>query len=400
VGNGFFAPGVHSKATSLSPSPSVCIIFSQSKPRSVDDLVVNDQLSATVVDDQRSYAASAICESGLNLAIKPTLIDDSEAFLDIASLGHADDPAIRAHIKNAVLFVDWTAHALDVDAGLRIALEGALFLQLTSKEVDTQVSVLTGLWRRGDADDLAGTALEDDEIADADELARDRDGVGWEATARLDKADLLADTISDAGWATFFIFDDHIFAVMAVTAERVGDTLGGTLQATAEGGVLVLVVVVPHVVTARLVDFDVFFFDPTVFGRSTAFVLDVVGRIDAATVVTLSDVELGLEGLVSYLSAIDFDVVFSIVSVTAAIDFDVVFSIASATAAIDFDVVFSIVSATAAFNVDVDLGVFILDRLSVAEDADQHVFFSVDKPGWVRSKHRLPNQPFGVVHKQ
>lgn len=329
-----------------------------SQPRPVDDLVVNDQLSPTIVDDQRPNAASAIGESSFDLAVEPALIDDSEALLDIARLGHADDQAIGAHVKNAVLLVDRAQHALDVDAGLGVAHERALFLQLTRKEVDTQVSVLAGLGRDGDADDLAGTALKDDEVTDADELTRDRDGVGGRATARLDEADLLTDTLSHAAGATLFIFDDHFFAFMPVRVEGMGDTLGGTLEAAAEGVVFTLVVVVTHVVAARLVDFDVVSFDTNFFGRAAALVLDVVGRIGAAAVVALSDVELGLEGLVSGLVS------------------GLVEDLVSGLSAIDFDVVFSVVSAAAAFDVDVDLGVFVLDGLSVAKGRrSARVFF-------------------------
>jgi hypothetical protein len=324
----------------------MCVGGFPSKPRPVDDLVVNDQLSPTVVDDQRPNAASAIGESCFDLAVEPALIDDAEALLDIARLGHADDQTIPAQVQNAVLLVDRAQHALDVDAGLGIAHERALFLQLTRKEVDPQVSVLAGLGRYGDADDLAGTALKDDEVTDADELTRDRDGVGGKATARLDEADLLTDALADAAGATLFIFDDHLVAFIPGRVEGMGDTLGGTLEAAAERVVFTLVVVVTHVVAARLVDFDVFFFDTHFFAGATALVLDVVGRIGAAAVVALREVELGLEGLVSDRSAIDFDGVFSIVS------------------------------AAAAFDVDVDLGVFVLHRLSVAKHAGQHVFFS------------------------
>jgi hypothetical protein len=300
----------------------------------VDDLVVNNQLTAPIVDHQCSNTPPAVCESGIDLAIEPTLVDDSDTLLNITSLGHADDQAIRTHIKNAVLLVDRAEHALDIDAGLRIAHEGALFLKLTSEEIDTQVSVLACLGRRGDADDLAWTPLKDDEIANADELAGDRDGVGWEAAARLDKADLLADTFSHAAWTTFLFFDDHLLSLMT---ERVRDALSSALEATAEGVVFALVVVVTHVVAAGLVDFDVFLFDSDFFSRSATFVFHVVGGVDAAAVVALSPVELGLEGLVSCLSAVD----------------------------VDFD--FLIVSATAAFDVDVDFGVLVLNWLSVAK---------------------------------
>jgi hypothetical protein len=282
------------------------------------------------------------------------------------------------------LLVDWAEHALYVDAGLRVAHEGTLFLKLTGEEIHAQVSVLTRLWRSGDADDLAGTPLKDYKITDADELARDCDSVGWEA-ARLDVADLLTNTFSHAGRTTSFIFDDHLFAVMVT--EWVSNTIGGTLEATAEGVVFVVVVVVTHVFAAESVDFDVFLFDLNLFGRSATFVLDVVGRtkaaesvdfdvflfdldffgrsatfvldvvgrteaaesvcfdvflfdldffgrsatfvldvvgrVDAAAVVALGYVKLCLEALVSCLSAIDVDIDFLVVSAAATVDVDV-----------------------------------------------------------------------------
>jgi hypothetical protein len=250
------------------------------------------------------------------------------------------------------LLVDWAEHALYVDAGLRVAHEGTLFLKLTGEEIHAQVSVLTRLWRSGDADDLAGTPLKDYKITDADELARDCDSVGWEA-ARLDVADLLTNTFSHAGRTTSFIFDDHLFAVMVT--EWVSNTIGGTLEATAEGVVFVVVVVVTHVFAAESVDFDVFLFDLDFFGRSATFVLDVVGRteaaesvcfdvflfdldffgrsatfvldvvgrVDAAAVVALGYVKLCLEALVSCLSAIDVDIDFLVVSAAATVDVDV-----------------------------------------------------------------------------
>jgi hypothetical protein len=174
-------------------------------------------------------------------------------------------------------------------------------------------------------------------------LARDCDGVGWEAAARLDEADLLTDTFSHAGWTTFFIFDDHLFTVMVT--EWVSNTIGGTLEATAEGVIFTLVVVVTHVVAAWSVDLDVFLFDSDFFGRSATFVLDVVGRVDAAAVVALGYVKLGLETLVSRLSAVDVN--------------------------IDF----LVVSAAAAFDVDVDLGVSVLSWFPVTNNSSQQVFF-------------------------
>ena len=357
-----FVPNNHSKPTSLSPSPSPCIPR-HSKSRPVDDLVVNHQLPTTVVDDHGSNAASAVCKSGIDLGVEPTLVDNPETLLDITSLGHADDSAVRTHVENAVLLVDRAEHALHIDAGLWVAHEGALFLELTSKEIDTQISVLTRLRRGRDAYDLARASLKDDKVADADELARDRDTVGREAATRLNEADLLADTLSDTAWTPFFIFDDHLLTVMAVMVERVRDMVGSTLEATAEGVVFALVVVITHVVAAaRLLDFDVFFFDSSFFGRATTVVLDVVGGVDATAVVALSDVKLGLESLVSYLSAIDVDVVFSILS------------------------------ATRAFDVDVNLGILVLDWLPVASAAISRWFFIDASKLLERSKHKFSNR--------
>jgi hypothetical protein len=299
------------------------------------------------------------------------LVNDAQTLLDITSLGHADDQTITAHVEDAILLVDWAEHALYINAGLRVAHEGALFLKLAGEEIHAQVSVLTSLWRGGDADDLARTPLKDYEITDADELARDGDGVAWEAAARLDEADLLTDTFSHAGWATFFIFDDHLFAVMVT--EWVSNTIGGTLEATAEGVIFTLVVVVTHVVAAGSVDLDVFLFDLDFFGRSATFVLDVVGRVDAAAVVALGYVKLGLEALVSCLSAVDVNVDSLIVSTAAVVAFGyvklVLEALVSRLSAVDVNIDFLVVSAAAAFDVDVDLGVFVFSWFSVTNNS-------------------------------
>lgn len=51
-------------------------------------------------------------------------------------------------------------------------------MQLLGEKIDTQVAVLAGSRRGGNADDLARTALEDQEITDTDVMARDGDSVG------------------------------------------------------------------------------------------------------------------------------------------------------------------------------------------------------------------------------
>lgn len=50
-------------------------------------------------------------------------------------------------------------------------------MQLLSEEIDTQVSVLAGGGRGRDADNLTRTTLKDQEIAEADVVSWDRNGV-------------------------------------------------------------------------------------------------------------------------------------------------------------------------------------------------------------------------------
>jgi hypothetical protein len=307
------------------------------------------------------------------------LVNDTQTLLDITSLSHADDQTITAQVEDAILLVDRAEHALYEDAGLRVAHEGALFLKLAGEEIHAQVSVLTSLWRGGDADDLARTSLKDYEITNADELARDWDGVAWVTAARLDEADLLTDTFSHTGWATFFILDDHLFAV--TVTEWVNNTIGGTLEATAEGVILALVVVVTHVVAAAgSVELDVFLFDLDFFGRPATFVLDVVGRVDAAAVVALGYVKLVLEALVSCLSAVDVNINSLIVSAAVVVALGyvklVLEALVSRLSAVDINIDFLVVSTAAAFDVDVNLGVSVFSWFPVTNNSSQHVFFA------------------------
>jgi len=51
-------------------------------------------------------------------------------------------------------------------------------MQLLGEQVNAKITVLAGLARRGNADDLARAALKDQEIANADVVARDGNSVG------------------------------------------------------------------------------------------------------------------------------------------------------------------------------------------------------------------------------
>lgn len=168
----------------------------------MDDLIVDHQLASSIIDDKCSDRTSSTAEGSLDLVIQTTLVDDLKALLHVTTLSHADDAAIIPHVQDTVLLVDWAEHALDHDRWLRVGDKAALFLKLTSEEIDTEISVLARLRRSADADDLARTALKDDKIANADEVAGDGDSVGsrrW--TATLNETNALTVALADTGWS-------------------------------------------------------------------------------------------------------------------------------------------------------------------------------------------------------
>lgn len=82
------------------------------------------------------------------------------------------------HVKDTVLLEHGAAHGLDDHAGRRVRDGGRLLSELLGEEVDTKVAVLAGGSRGRDADDLAGPALEHQDVAQADVVAGDRHSVG------------------------------------------------------------------------------------------------------------------------------------------------------------------------------------------------------------------------------
>jgi hypothetical protein len=152
----------------------------------VDNLVVNSELLAFIVDDEDANAAAAVVERLGQTVKEAALVEDGKALLDITSLGHGDDATILTDVKNTVLLEDRAEHVLDHDRGSRVGDEAGLLMELLGEKVNTEVTVLAGLGRGGDADYLARAALEDQEIANADVVAGDGDGVGWSHGAGFD----------------------------------------------------------------------------------------------------------------------------------------------------------------------------------------------------------------------
>lgn len=143
----------------------------------MDDLHVDSELTATVVEDEDTEAATAGLESTVEAGVQVGLVNDGETLLDIAGLGHGDDEAIL-HVEDTVLLEDRAEHGLDNNTGGRVRDERGLLVKLLGEEVDTKVAVLASGRGGGDTDDLAGAALEHQEVTEADVVAGDGDGVG------------------------------------------------------------------------------------------------------------------------------------------------------------------------------------------------------------------------------
>lgn len=143
----------------------------------MDDLHVDSELGATIVEDQDTDGATTRLERLGETTVEVGLVNDGEALLDIAGLGHGDDVAVL-DVEDTVLLEDRAEHGLDNDAGGRVADGGGLLVQLLGEEVDTEVAVLSGGGAGRDADDLARAALQHQEVAHADVVAGDGDGVG------------------------------------------------------------------------------------------------------------------------------------------------------------------------------------------------------------------------------
>lgn len=144
----------------------------------VDDLVVDGQLTALVVDDKDTDTATAIVKALGEASKEAGLVEDRKTLLDITSLGHGNDVAVITDVEDTVLLEDRAEHVLDNDRRAGVADEGRLLVQLLGEEVNTKVAVLASLSRGGDADDLARTALQDQQVADPDVVAGDGDGIG------------------------------------------------------------------------------------------------------------------------------------------------------------------------------------------------------------------------------
>jgi len=145
----------------------------------MDDLVIDSHLLTIIIDNKNADAATAIVKGLFQAGEETALVKDRKTLLDIASLGHGNDgTVVLTNVKNTVLLEDRAEHVLDNDGWRRVGDEARLLMELLGEEVNTEITVLAGLRRSSNADDLTRATLKNQEIANADVVARDGDGVG------------------------------------------------------------------------------------------------------------------------------------------------------------------------------------------------------------------------------
>jgi hypothetical protein len=257
----------------------------------VDDLVVNSHLFAIVVDDEDTDAATAVVEAVGETAEQAALVKDREALLDVTGLGHGDDVAVITDVEDAVLLEDRAEHVLDNDRRAGVADEGRLLVELLGEEVDTEVAVLAGLGRGGDADDLARTALQDQQVADPDVVARDGDGVGnhgagWGGAGGGGVVGLLA----GSGGGDLGVTDDDVFfdvlgvlvfvvvVVVVGAVDGVENFVGDAVQSVAERVILAVFVVISHITLGLASGLDSSLSHANLVGERDGFTIGVALR--------------------------------------------------------------------------------------------------------------------------
>jgi len=229
----------------------------------VDNLVVDSHLAAVVVDDEDTDATTAVVEAVGETAEQAALVKDREALFDVTGLGHGDDVAVITDVEDAVLLEDRAEHVLDNDRRAGVADEGRLLVKLLGEQVNTKVAVLASLSRGGNADDLARTALQDQQVADPDVMARDGDGVGnhgagWGGAGRGRVVGLLA----GSGGGDLGVTDDDVLfdvlgavvvlvfvvvVVVVAAVDGVENSVGDAVKSVAEGVVVAVFVVISHI---------------------------------------------------------------------------------------------------------------------------------------------------------
>jgi len=159
------------------------------------NLVVDSELLSVVGDDENTDGSGTTSESLLELGEEVSLVNDLETLLDLSGLGHGNKLTIVTDVDETVLLEDWAEEGVKDDRWRWVRDNTWLFVQLLGEEVNTEVTMLSGLSGSGDANDLAWAVLEDNQISDADVVARDGEGVLGDGVDRRDVGSLLVGVV-------------------------------------------------------------------------------------------------------------------------------------------------------------------------------------------------------------
>ena len=205
--------------------------FENLQTRAVDDLHVNSELTAAVVEDKDADGTTTRLEGARQTRPQVGLVNDSEALLDITALSHGNNVAVL-HVKDTVLLEDRAEHGLDNNTGGGVGDEGGLFVELLGEEIDTKVAVLASSIGGGNADDLARAALEHQEVSETNVVAGNGDSVG-EVRSGITTAVAGRGT----GGGDIDILADVNVNLLTV-ATRVGNAVSQLVHAVTEGVVV------------------------------------------------------------------------------------------------------------------------------------------------------------------
>lgn len=163
--------------------------------------------------------------------------------------------------------------------------------------------MLAGLGRGGDANHLARASLQDQEIANANVVAWDGNGAGrhWFGVVGSGAAAGYVFNWARGGDLDFLVLDDYFLTVVVVvmvvvmterwSVDGVSDAFSNTLDSSAKGMIMSVVVVVAHITLARCVNSGPRGFLYGVFCLGD-FVLIVVPCCGAETILSV----LGFDG--------------------------------------------------------------------------------------------------------
>lgn len=119
-----------------------------------------------------------------------SLVNNLQTLLDLAGLGHGNKLSVITDVDETVLLEDGSEKGVENDRGRRVRDNTRLLVKLLGEQVNTEVTVLAGLGRGGDTDDLARAVLEDDQVTNADVVARDGEGALGRLVGRRDVSGL------------------------------------------------------------------------------------------------------------------------------------------------------------------------------------------------------------------